>query len=373
MDQIKEKIIRLLMASPGLTGRLIANEIGMDKKELNSFLYSNSEGLIQKDWKWYLAGSQSERKTVVVNISNISWLDADTFESDLTSSGEVFLPEVDDVILRFPQKCRILLIAGARIIGLANQAAHFDKKVLLDFTQCPTTKNYLDRLGFFDHLAPSVNVLPERPERSKAKKYSGNSENLVEIASIDLDNFDFDLPQKLTKQFALHAGQEYYVAAFSIFSELIGNVQEHSETPIPGFASLQLYGGNRKHIQTVICDSGHGIGSTLKRNLDEHYPKLAAKLDLASIDSDVSLVKQVLTKGGLSQFGSHPDRAARGLGISRTQSYAAKYDAVVHVRQPTYELKLIYEDGKLKTIQEKRNLTLLHGTQVCFDFYISYA
>lgn len=35
----------------------------------------------------------------------------------------------------------------------------------------------------------------------------------------------------------------------------------------PGFAALQLYKGKRRHIQTVISDSGLGIATTLKRNL----------------------------------------------------------------------------------------------------------
>lgn len=108
----------------------------------------------------------------------------------------------------------------------------------------------------------------------------------------------------------------------------------------------------------------------MKRNLKKHYPELSEQLDLASVDSDIHLVSQALTKGGLSQFGSSPDEAARGLGIKRTQSHAAKYDAVVVVRQPDFELKIVYKDGKLAEIAKKKVLSRIEGTQVCFDFFL---
>ncbi|WP_053113066.1 hypothetical protein [Marinobacter sp. CP1] len=194
--------------------------------------------------------------------------------------------------------------------------------------------------------------------------------NLVEIAAIDLNNFDYSLPKNLTKRFSHHAGDAYYQSAFTIFSELIGNVQEHSETPMPGFVALQLYGGKRRHIQTVISDGGLGIASTLKRTLSQHYPDLFEHLQQTSVDADIFLVSQALTQGGLSQFGSSPDKAARGLGLRSTQTHAAKYDAIVVVRQPTFELKIQYKDGELADISEKKGLCRIDGTQVCFDFYL---
>lgn len=204
----------------------------------------------------------------------------------------------------------------------------------------------------------------------RAKRYRGNNDNLVEIASINLDDFDDSIPVKLTKQFALHAGQEYYMAVFTIFSELIGNVRDHSETPIPGFAALQLYKGKRRHIQTVISDSGLGIATTLKRNLKIYYPEIFKELESLSEDPDIFLVKHALKKGGLSQFGSAPDEAARGLGLKRSQELAARYDAVVLVRQPNFELRIIYKDGELTDIIGKKGLALIKGTQVCFDFFL---
>ncbi|HHC6614285.1 TPA: ATP-binding protein [Vibrio parahaemolyticus] len=363
----KKKIENILRESPGLTGKQIAKALGVsDKSALNKFIYANSDGLRQDGWKWFLA----DDKYVLDLESQSSWIDEIVFEDQFCSSGCLLSSTITKCVIRFPEKCKILLIAGARIIALANQAVFHGKSIELDFTKCPSTKNYLDRLGFFDHLNSKVTVLPSRPTESKAKQYNGNSENLVEIASINLDHFDYSLPKNLTKRFAFHAGDDYYQSAFTIFSELIGNVQEHSETPLPGFAALQLYKGKRRHIQTVISDNGLGIAATLKPNLSKHYPDLFKKLKLDHINTDIDLVRRTLTEGGLSQFGSNPDGAARGLGIKRAQSSAAKYDAEVVVRQPTFELKIVYKNGGLFKIVEKRDLSRINGTQVCFDFYL---
>lgn len=362
----KEEIKSILRKSPGLTGKQIARELGRaDKSDLNKFLYANSEGLRQVNWKWYVVDEYE------LELPPQAWIGSDDFEERLSEVGCLLSSPAKQCVIRFPEKCKILLIAGARVIALANQAASFGKCMELDFSKCPSTKHYLDRLGFFDHLDSSVTVLPSRPTESKATHYRDNSENLVEIASIRLDKFDYSLPEKLTKRFAFHAGQEYYQAAFTIFAELIGNVQEHSETPMPGFAALQLYKGNRRHIQTVISDSGLGIASTLKRNLKMHYPDISRRLESPGADADVFLVSHALTNGGLSQFGSNPDGAARGLGLKRTQAHAAKYDAVVVVRQPCFELKIIYKDGELADIIEKRRSARIEGTQICFDFYLN--
>lgn len=364
----KTKIRKILQDSPGLTGKQLAKALGVsDKSAFNKFLYANTEGLRQDSgWKWYVADDHYVLDLIAPSL----WIGEDEFEDCLSAAGCLLNSHAHKCVIRFPENCKVLLIAGARIIALANQAAHRGKSIELDFRKCSSTRHYLDRLGFFDHLSNSVSVLPARPTESKAKQYRGNSDNLVEIASINLDKFDYSLPKNLTQRFAFHAGDSYYQSAFTIFSELIGNVQEHSETPLPGFVALQLYKGKRRHIQTVISDSGLSIGTTLKRNLKKHYPALFEKLEMASVEADIQLVSRALTQGGLSQFGSNPNEAARGLGLKRTQSHAAKYDAVVVVRQPDFELKIVYKNGVLANITKKKELSKIEGTQVCFDFFL---
>jgi len=361
-----EKIKEVLTETPGLTGREIARKIGGAKKEVNSYLASHNEGLVKRGWKWFIA----EGNVKVLELPGETWITDSLFEAAFAETG-CFLSSQDcSLIIRFPLKCKVLLIAGARIIALANQCALAKRDITLDFERCSKTKDYLDRLGFFDHLLPDVKVVPERPEDSRAKRYSGNSDNLVEVASIDLSSFDDELPAKLTRAFAKHAGEDYYMAAFTVFSELISNIQDHSHTPIPGFAALQLYGGARKHIQTVVSDSGLGIAATLKPSLQRFYPSLAASKAASSDDFDAFLVKKALTVGGLSQFGSDPE-VARGLGLKRSQDYAVKYNAEITVRQEVFSLVLKYKRGKWVDSAVEQHLPKILGTQVCFDFFIN--
>lgn len=359
-----EKIKEIIREYPGLTGRLIAKKLGdVDKTALNSFLYHHCDGIKQTDYKWYLDDEY------VLELDGSSWIDEKSFESSLTAAGSLLDSDANKCTIRFLNNCKILLIATARIIALVNQAVLSNKDITLDFSASPKTKNYLDRLGFFDYLPSSVLVKPTRPRQSRAKQYHGNSDTLVEVASIDLDNFDYALPEQLTKQFAAHAGDHYYQTAFTIFSELINNVREHSETPIPGFAALQCYGGKHRHIQTVISDSGLGIATTLKTNLEKYYPEHFNRIQSEDLNPDTYLVMQTLQEGGLSQFGSSPEDA-RGLGIKSTQREAAKYHARVIVRQSNFELEVMYQDGIIKETNQNTELVTINGTQVCFDFFL---
>lgn len=357
-------ITKILNKIPGLKGREIAKRLGVEKKVVNSFLAKNHEGLYQDDnYGWYVIDAKIHK----LSLNSEPWVTADSFEEDLQSAGCFFDSSADNFIIEFPKNCQILLIAGARIIATANQLAGIGKNITLDFKKSAKLKNYLNRLGFFDHLEPRVSVLPKKPADSKAKKFKGKSDSLVEIAQIDTSNLDNELPKRLTEKFVHNASQDYYMAAFTIFSELIDNVQQHSKTKLPGFAALQKYGGIRPHIQTVVSDNGLGISETLKQNLKKYYPDIYEKYNLNELKTDIYLVKEALTKGGLSQFG--PD-AERGLGLKRSQDYAVKFNAIIVVRQKTFELKLVYKDGSLFETFYKKDLPIINGSQICFDFFL---
>ncbi len=60
-----------------------------------------------------------------------------------------------------------------------------------------------------------------------------------------------------------------------MFSELVGNVYEHSRTQLDGYAVLQVYkNGNSARI--AVSDSGDGLLNTLRPSLPTHYPRLVA-------------------------------------------------------------------------------------------------
>jgi hypothetical protein len=356
----------LLKETPGLTGREIARKLGQERKQVNSYLNKNNEGLYKEDYKWFI----EDTDTLEWDIDKCTWLTCDTFENSYLKTGNILEANESNIIINFPADCNVLLIAGARVMALANQLHLHGKNVTLNFGGCAKAMSYLNRLGFFDYVHNDVDILPERPRTSKAKQFKGNNKNLVEIGEIDIKAFNEELPKELTKAFTHHAGDEFYMAAFTVFSELIGNVEEHSETPIPGFAALQLYKGREKHIQIVISDHGLGLTNTLKTGLSEHYPDLESSLNLDDIESDLFLIKQALIEGKLSRFGHNPDDIARGLGLKKSQDYALKYNAEITVRQESFLVKLVYKQGKLVDSICKKDLGFLAGTHVCFDFIL---
>src|SRR5690554_2664959 len=104
----KEKIQKVLREYPGLTGKQIAKELGVDdKSSFNKFLYANSEGLRQEGWKWYLADDY-----VLELGAQFTWIGENNFEESLTASGCLLSSSASKCVIRFPEDCKILLVAG---------------------------------------------------------------------------------------------------------------------------------------------------------------------------------------------------------------------------------------------------------------------
>jgi len=356
-----KEIEKVLKETPGIKGREIARKIGAQKKEVNSFLSKHKDEFVQdSNYCWSLV-KPAEFK---VEFEGNHWVDSDSFENSLLSAGSPLDSDCQSVIFIIPERCSILLDAAARLLALCNQLI-LSKEVTIDFSGCKKTLSYFDRIGFLDHLNKNVTVLPRRPKVSRASKYKGKSKAVVEFGAVDPDQDNKELIVQLGDRFVQQSDNRYETAASTVFSELIGNVKEHSESPIPGFAALQKYGGRREHIQTVVSDSGLGIANTLRPSLEEHYPDLYKLHSEASIESDVGLVITALSKGELSRFG-----VGRGLGFKSSRAQAIKFDAQLSVRQEHFCLYFVYKDGELVKVRKKVALPTIKGTHLCFDFYV---
>lgn len=59
-ETTRDRICQLIAAMPGLKSREIANRLGLDRRQLNQYLYYEgraSGGLYVRNWRWYHSGS----------------------------------------------------------------------------------------------------------------------------------------------------------------------------------------------------------------------------------------------------------------------------------------------------------------------------
>jgi hypothetical protein len=359
---MKEKIIKLLREKPGLKGREIAKRIGADKKEVNSFLGKHLNEFVQDgDYCWSLTNSEEFK----IEFEENKWVYRDSFENSLQKAGSPLDSDCTFVVFVIPEGCSILLDAAARLLALCNQLVWSKRNVTIDFSNCHSTLSYFDRIGFLDHLDDNIAVLPRRPEVSRLSTYKGNSNALVEFGAVDPRQIDKELINQLSDAFVQQSHSRYEAAASTVFGELIGNIKEHSDSPITGFAALQKYEGRRKHIQTVVSDSGLGIANTLRPTLEKYHPKLYKLYKDVNIESDVGLVIAAMTEGGISRFGE-----GRGMGFKCSRKQAMKFDAQLFVRQEHFCLDFTYKYGKLVEVEKRLNLPRILGTHICFDFFV---
>jgi hypothetical protein len=151
-----------------------------------------------------------------------------------------------EIIFRFPLNSQLMTDAIVRVLSLFNQLDYCTRRVILDFeSEDSQLLGYLNRIGFFDHLSSRVEVVPARPEISGAMLHRGRNRGVVEIARITKNGRDQSLPDRLTRAIQSACANrndiaELSGAAWTIFAELIGNVFDHSDTPIDAFAALQV-------------------------------------------------------------------------------------------------------------------------------------
>jgi hypothetical protein len=292
-----------------------------------------------------------------------AWVDAAVFERALSASGGAHetVPGVE-IAFRFPIGCKVMIDAAVRILSLVNQLDGCTRRVVLEFDEGePGAMGYLDRMGFFDCLSPGIDVRPYRPAYSAADVYRGRNRGLVEIAAIGPQVREQDLPERLAAVLVDACrgrpdAKELGGAAWLIFAELVDNIYSHSQTPLDGFAALQVYPrGNG--LKVAVSDSGLGIMATLRPTLATEYPSLSR---LPDIDLLVEIFRQ-----GISRHGS-----SRGCGLKGAAGKAVKFRADLEVRLPNDRIHLVPAVGGYRpnVAHCYQGLPLIWGTHICFSF-----
>ena len=360
---MKQDIYKLLSGSPGLKGREIANKLGLDRKDVNRFLDKNRDTFKQDDnYCWFNIADST-----LIEFQ-AGWIDVDRYEAVLSDYPDLFLSE-KPIEFVLPKGCNLLLEPISRFLALLNQLDHQGIELTINLADCGKTRSFFNRAGFFDPLSDSVRVLPKRPSQSTAKIFKGGSGSLVELGAICPKTPNKALVVALRSNFVEKSSKDYETVALTVFSEFIGNVSQHSESELDGFAALQIYHPPhmRDHIQTVISDSGLGVVSTLRSTLEKYYPDLHRRFPDTGIDSDIGLVLELFSKGNITRHGKE---SGRGLGFKSTREQASKFDADLSIRLDTFNITLRYRDGELADPDVKRDLTRIKGTHICFDFFV---
>lgn len=293
------------------------------------------------------------------------WVNASRFEWALRNSCGPHDPNSFEVTFTFPSGCKVMVDAAIRLLSLVNQLAFTTRRVRLDFEEGEAgTMGYLNRMGFFDHLAEAIEVCPARPEYSAAELHRGSNSALVEIARINKDSRDEELPTRLTDALmqSCHARRdaaELKGAAWTIFAELIDNTFSHSRTELDGYAALQVYSrGDR--LSVAVSDSGLGIMETLRPALRAESSNLVAL-------SDTELLVEVFRQG-LSRHGRD-----RGCGLKGSAAKAIKFKADLDVRLPNQRVRLSPARGEYlpNTAYCYDGLPLIWGTHIAFAFQLA--
>ena len=290
------------------------------------------------------------------------WIGAERFEQALRNSPSAL--QTDDMSVRvvIPEGCNIMVDAGIRLLSYTNQLQKVGKSVVVDFAGGSVgTMGYLDRMGFFELLHSNIEVRPGRPSISKADIYRGTNPNLVEFERINPDHEDNQLPSRLVNALLESIGEaprrgQLETAAFTILGEMIGNVYEHSETGLDGYAVLQSYNSGRT-VRVAVSDSGKGLLETLRPSLPTYYPALVGCGDTELL---VELFRQ-----GLSRHGK-----ARGSGLKAAAERAMKFKAAMDVRLPMSYIRLVPSLGGYQADKAivYNNVPLIWGTHIAFDF-----
>lgn len=360
---MRKRIVQILSGSPALKAREIAKLLNVDRRDVTRFLYDNLEEFVQNENSAWLL-----KKDACLQIeltASSTWITQEHFERSLAKHGSPLDCGHGHIVLKIPKERKVLFCAAARILALANQLAKVKPIVELDFSENPEALSYLKRAYFFERLDRSIKVLPRRPASFNAEGLKANNKNLVELLPIDAAS-DENVPERFKLSFAEAFGDLHANKLHTVFGELIGNAEEHSETIIPGFAGLQSYKlKGSTSIVAVVSDSGKGICQTLRPALAVHYPEVADQFPESLEASDAQLIIHAMRKGGLSKRG----RGGAGLNISSGQ--AESLNAKVSIRQEDFSVTLTYKNHDLYKHSWRVGLPKLLGTHIVFEFNLT--
>jgi hypothetical protein len=267
-----------------------------------------------------------------------------------------------EVELLFPQHCALLIDTALKVLSLANQLDAKGCTVTLNF-KSDALWGYLDRMGFFGALSNSIIVLPGRPVVSLHDIHFGENPGLMEIGVltpgkvVHAKKLPGILADRITR-IIKSSTDDFGAELFTVFSELVGNYFEHSESALPGYVVAQTYhrANGERRVLVAISDSGLGITHTIRRDRSRDFARMV----------DADLLLQVFNEG----VSRHGKQVGRGCGLNRCSDISLKYQADLIVRTPGIQAHLrpgraAYEKNMAAFLTD---LGEIGGTHLSFEF-----
>jgi hypothetical protein len=287
-----------------------------------------------------------------------TWLAANAVDASIKRAGDPYA--AGETTFQVTAGTKMLIDAGIRLLAFCNQMTVRGVRVGLRFED-GTAMGYLDRMGFFDHLAPAVLVEPDRPAVSGATVFGGNNSGLVEICAIRPGLDTHELIYKLNETIRATCGgrpdfPQFEEAMSTILSELVGNVFLHGGEGATGHAAFQSYPSSNK-ARVVVSDDGRGLMQTIRPALHGRNPAYG---DVRDVDLLVEMFRD-----GLSWF----DDPGHGNGLKGCATKAIRYRAKLDVRLRTQAVRLVPSgDAYLpSTAVLSTDLAEIDGTHIAFE------
>lgn len=291
------------------------------------------------------------------------WVDGRSLDAAMGSGAGPHLTMESSIIVNIPEASAIWVDTGIRLLSLSNQLHEVGKRVTLEFGREDSASfGYLNRIGFFDELHKQIIVKPHRPSVSAAARFHGGNSGLVEIHRLVPDKPDRNVPRLLKEAVARaikarHRQQDVSQSAFSLFSELLGNVEEHGRSNLNGYAVLQVY-KNGNGVRIAVSDSGKGLLEKLQESVLKDYPQFKHW-------NPRDLIMYALLNGGISSRG----KCRGGAGLKLCADHARTLRANLEIRTPNHCLWVRGKSGGWNSNKAltTENLPLIWGTHISFD------
>lgn len=297
-----------------------------------------------------------------------TWLSAYSFEKILLEQNLSGVNAKSEICFVIPEEVGFTIETIVLLLHISNQLADKGHNIQLEFANCNCKlMGYCKYMRFFDNLDSRIHVTP-CPSTVDCEDADHPAVVKMEVLNCkrDLTGLAKQLAKSIINGIELYPSIEISDREKNklehlhrtIITELINNVQEHSETKLNGFATMQVYGGQRPRASLVICDSGLGVFNTLRASEEPenaHYKHESFK----------EIIKRIFDEGVTRK--KHDDG---GTGLRTCFRKALRMNSDITIRTDCNQFRLFKlneHDHPIEALKINDNFMDIKGTFLCFE------